>query len=802
MKSCWSSIATGIAWCLAWGEGREPQFDISVLREMRGALNSGEEVPAKVREIVDRVRELLNIPEKFSQGEFPETITDLRSKYPDLWDVTGRIGLVYGGATKIKQYVFEAAKLPDIRGASALLDQINLIDLPAFFGREPTLCDIYPDSPDCQEARNWCQQVRQWLDSCFLENATHPKFSQVLIPELIIYSTGGNILAFCPAAFVDDLANAIEKRYTERTLTANSCAVGEKFRLLELRFGILRDENQPWLDWYLRQDVHTNPLVEAYFGSSRDKQTKQNKTLQQLTQAFQDRKNFNELAGKLAALFQQRRNGNEGLEVNRSSRRYPAMYETHPYLIRDENEHRSAVIREDKLPGRPYLSESLRRQRIIGDKAKKEQESQWYQDTEIDKNWEPGFVESWVSKFKQFLRDSGRWQDYYLGIPENRVIEAKRLEEIGKASRSEQIFPQQNLLKYSITSSNGFVGYISADVNNMGGYIQKQIKTPQQYQQFSQDVLQVMESAVYTALATHLNPRRLENLTEPESINRNGKIVHPFEILAIGGDDILLIVPADKALEIAQTIGSEFEKQLAEVRNGLYGLPETHDDKLVHRYQVETVKSSRCKLSISVGVLITDYKTPIYYAQGLYGQLLKSAKEQAKSLKERDNYYGGTVDLLTMKSVTMISSNVKEFREQGLTKEIRSSKFKRYAAPYTLYELGGLIEAVKALKVSDFPRSQLYQIRSLLEQGKQTAILNYRYFRTRLKSREQKNILKIYFEEPWCQAKTNNGNIAPWMFREEAYETIWQDFVDLYPFIDETDMASANKKLVTTETNS
>jgi CRISPR-associated protein Cmr2 len=203
-----------------------------------------------------------------------------------------------------------------------------------------------------------------------------------------------------------------------------------------------------------------------------------------------------------------------------------------------------------------------------------------------------------------------------------------------------------------------------------------------------------------------------------------------------------------------------------------------------------------------VGVLITDYKTPIYYAQGLYGQLLKSAKEQAKSLKDRENYYGGTVDILTMKSVTMISSNVKEFREQGLTKEIRSSKFKRYAAPYTLYELGGLIEAVKALKVSEFPRSQLYQIRSLLEQGKETAILNYRYFRTRLKSREQKNILKTYFEEPWCQAKTNNGNIAPWMFREKAYETIWQDFVDLYPFIDETDMASANKKPVTTEANS
>jgi CRISPR-associated protein Cmr2 len=90
-----------------------------------------------VREIVDRVQELLAIPEKISREEFPETITDLQNKYPNLWNQPGKIGLVYGGVTKVKQYVFEDAKLPDIRGASALLDRINLVDLPAFFDKRP-----------------------------------------------------------------------------------------------------------------------------------------------------------------------------------------------------------------------------------------------------------------------------------------------------------------------------------------------------------------------------------------------------------------------------------------------------------------------------------------------------------------------------------------------------------------------------------------------------------------------------------------------------------------------------------------
>lgn len=231
------SIATGIAWCLAWGDKREPQFEIGVLQEMRRALNSGEEVPEKVREIVDRVRELLNIPDNIPKGEFPETITDLQNKYPNLWNWSEKIGLVYGGATKIKQYVFDEAKLPDIRGASALIERINLVDLPAFFNKVP----------EYNLDKFHFQEVRDWLDENF---SGETKLSEALIPEMIVYSTGGNILAFCPAAFVNDLTDAIEKRYSFETITANSCAVGDRFKLLEIRFGLLRDpiEQTFWLD--------------------------------------------------------------------------------------------------------------------------------------------------------------------------------------------------------------------------------------------------------------------------------------------------------------------------------------------------------------------------------------------------------------------------------------------------------------------------------------------------------------------------------------------------------------------------
>lgn len=770
MTNSGKSITIAITWCLAWGEQRQPQFELPVMQQMRQAMNQGQNVPEAVRVLVEQVQQLQAIP----KDDFPEEITGLKEKYPDLWQQTTRIGLVYGGATKIKQYVFEAAKLPDIRGASAILDRINLVDIPAFFG-EPQ------KSP----------QISRWLNKNF------PYLEAALIKDLLIYYKGGNILAFCPAAFVDDLANAIEKRYTEETLTANSCAAGSTFKLLELRYGLLKDsiEDTPWLEWYRRN--HQNPLVKAYFDQP---------DVDDLSKAFQNRKSFNELAGKLAALFNQRRNGND-VQDGRPTRRYPPMFETHPYLRRDESDRRAAIAPAKRLPGEPWFSDALARKRIVGQRSKGEsqQGQKWWTDKnsawrwkeqvdqikQIKQLWNSGKLKSWVVKFKDFLKETDKETNsekkYYQNVseqkPDQTVKEARSLREIANASEPK-----------------GFVGYIYADGNNMGGYIQKEIKTPEDYQQFSEDIFKATENSVYEALAQHLKPHKLNNLNDADNRHRNDTWIHPFEIITIGGDDVLLIVPADKALAIAKTIGEEFEKQLLKPeKQRRYAADKDYNPILVHRYQAQQVSgSNQCKLSMSTGVLITAEDTPIYYAEKLTEQLLKSAKKRAKELK-KDNYCGGTVDFLVMKSVTMISSNIGEFRSQGLIKSgPGQQKLKLYAAPYTLHELGGLLETAKVLKEVNFPRSQLYQIRSFLEQGKNTAILNYRYFRTRLQDKEHQHQLKEQFEEAWCEAKTNNGNLAPWMtLKEEAdtttYETIWRELVDLYPFTEESKTPSTSQ---------
>jgi CRISPR-associated protein Cmr2 len=736
------SVSIALAWCLKYNDSKA----IDTIQSLRAALAAEQPVPKPWQSTWKDIQTLNQI----FQDDFPEKLSDLSKAYPPLCDPNAKIGLVYGGATKIKQYVFETENLQDIRGASAILDRINLVDLPAFFGRG---------------GEN--QFVAEWLDRhyCNLRKA--------LIPELIIYSTGGNILAFCPAAVVHELAEAIERYYTEVTMIANSCAVGDTFKLLEFRFGLLQDDvgNTPWLEQYAK----IYQLESAVKADAGQQITTEVKPDAELLKRFQQQKNFNQLVTKLTVTFNKRRNGNLSIE-RKSVRCYPPMYETHPYAQRDDSDRRSAVDRVVDLPSRPKLSEASARKRHVGQLSKRDTVTgDWIMP--ISPDWKPGTVNSWVSKFLGHLEHHPQLkQQYYDGSRYiDEVTEARSLPEIGQTSIPE-----------------GYIAYIYADGNNMGQYIQQQIKTPQAYQAFSEDVFTATEQAVYRALARHLQPEWI--LRENNSGQKSYERIHPFEIIAIGGDDVFLVVPAHKALEIAQTIGEEFEKILLERDATTYRTNSVYQPEKVHRCIIKSQAASSCQLSLSTGVLITAENTPVYYAQRLVEQLLKSAKKRAKLLKER-RYLSGTVDFLVMKSVTMVSSDLNEFRQQALMKtSSQNHTLKLYGGPYTLYELDALIQTAKVLKTTKFPKNQLYQIRSFLEQGKQTAILNYRYFQARLSDRDAKD-LKDAFDQQWCVARSNNGNLAPWISilapnasTEEGravYETVWWDLVDLYPFIND-----------------
>ena len=150
-------LQVAISWCL----GYDPSLDRDTyLTALRDKFDRDVPVDADLQSIVAAVLHLLS-----AELSHPQQITELQStiqRHPVLWE--RQIGMVYGGATKVKQYVFEAAKLPEIRGASALLDNINLVDLPAFFHGDEDLDDEY--FPECKNAKNYCREIRdRWLET-------------------------------------------------------------------------------------------------------------------------------------------------------------------------------------------------------------------------------------------------------------------------------------------------------------------------------------------------------------------------------------------------------------------------------------------------------------------------------------------------------------------------------------------------------------------------------------------------------------------------------------------------------------
>ena len=113
-------FAVAIAYCLAydhWGQALD--------RQVVSRLRAGEEPQTDEERLLGQMLEVARLAlEEPPAGESAvERLQQIQKKVSALGDP--KVALVMGGATKIKQYVFESAKLPEIRGASALLDRIR-----------------------------------------------------------------------------------------------------------------------------------------------------------------------------------------------------------------------------------------------------------------------------------------------------------------------------------------------------------------------------------------------------------------------------------------------------------------------------------------------------------------------------------------------------------------------------------------------------------------------------------------------------------------------------------------------------
>lgn len=723
-------FALAVAYCLAYDHfGIAPDWE--VLLRFRNGKEPQTDREHLLTQILEAADFAFHIPA--SNVSPLEHLQQIQEKAAALGDL--KVALIAGGATKIKQYVFESSKLPEIRGASALLDDINLVDLPALFSR------FLPDLG--QEEQDRVQTVR----GQFLR-----RYGGQLLdcPKCVVYANGGEILAFAPTCLAQALADEIEFLYTSVTLIANSVAVWRPFRLVELAGGV-----QPLEIWQrlLADEEYKRALLQEMKLQSIDE--------------LKEKKRFGELAAALAVEKFRRREGNpncgdDGIIIRAS--KSTVQWETFAYGRRCRSCERRVASHEYSMGEEdPQLVCQVCLQKLqVGWKSKR----------------------AWAVSFEDFLRDKKQEANYYL-------VDPGRLKEDLQGKYSQRWWDKQSLPDRpkdlgeigQASKPEGYIGVIYADGNNMGALLER-LHTPEMYRHFADAVYEATKKAVFQALTNSLHPVRIdrEEMRKKRKITRKLEI-HPFEVLSIGGDDLFLIVPANKALAIGIDIAQRVENTLRDDSFFRIENPDSYKPSQVHRCvlnsdQEQESRLPQSKVSLSVGVLLADAHTPIFFLQDLVEQLLKTAKGKAKRLKKERNYFGGTIDFMALKSVTMLTGKLGQFREDTLRLEDGSHLTAR---PYTLQEMRRLIDTVQQFKMAGFPRSQLYALRQSLWAGRLPSTVNYLYFTERLGEKDRNQIRDV-LDNRWCE-----GAPAPWrrISSNDEWETILFDVLELYDFVAE-----------------
>lgn len=184
-----------------------------------------------------------------------------------------------------------------------------------------------------------------------------------------------------------------------------------------------------------------------------------------------------------------------------------------------------------------------------------------------------------------------------------------------------------------LAGDSKMLGVIYGDANNMSAAIDK-IHSLGQMRDFSRQTSDAVYKAVFSALEQHLgNDLR-------------------FEIIALGGDDIFLLVPGDKAIQIAQSIGERFDVQFQNQSTG------------------------KNPITMSLGVCVAHHDLPIRMTFEIAMELLKTAKKKAWKIKE--SVSSGTLDFLIIENESAATVMIEATRD-----EMRKCDPNRTLRPYT-----------------------------------------------------------------------------------------------------------------------
>ena len=292
-----------------------------------------------------------------------------------------------------------------------------------------------------------------------------------------------------------------------------------------------------------------------------------------------------------------------------------------------------------------------------------------------------------------------------------------------------------------LSSPPNYIGLISLDGNQMGKCLHA-LGDVEHYKSFSRNLQDFTNHQIFSALTRYGVPRPSE-----QDGNSHSDTAFPFEIVLVGGDDVVLITAADLALDIALTIATGFEEN--SVRDVLAPL-ELGD-----------------KLTMAGGVVLAHADFPLLAMHNLAEQAQKEAKKACTA----GGYKTGAIDFLV---VSGGADNLETSREKL-----------PHRRPYELTDLKKLLGYGRKFKTNNFPTSQLQQMYHSLfvsSGSAQLACISALAYFAQKKDQNQFSLLKQFFADFGVK---DGGNLPPWDDRRRNGRNVsaLTDLVELYPFI-------------------
>jgi len=295
--------------------------------------------------------------------------------------------------------------------------------------------------------------------------------------------------------------------------------------------------------------------------------------------------------------------------------------------------------------------------------------------------------------------------------------------------------------------SRKYLAFLYADGNDIGKLFRR-IDQPNHYKAISDALTGGTREALYRALWETCE-QELQRKDRP----------WPFEIINIGGDDVVVLLQAGYAWEAAVRFLEYFEAEVNSRLESVWSSTETRD-----------------RITASCGIAIADVKYPVRYLERLAADLLKEAKKRAKE-NPKDRQSAVTFLWLTSPVASEKVEPLRGFYRIGRDLYLT-------ARPYTLDEARTLREV--AWEMRRWPRATRHRWAEALQKGVLVSLnfIQYDVAREGATGKEMRECLAKLSSVMEARSRGAPGALPIWHQVEEGGEILWRT-----PLLDALELA-------------